>query len=433
MTDYVETIKYIESIPWTMRKPGLHRMRELMERLGNPHDRLRFIHIAGTNGKGSTSAMLAAVTEAAGYRTGLFTSPHLLKYNERMKINGIDIDDEALTEVISKVADAAAGMEEEPSEFEILTAAGFLWFEKESCDVVILEVGLGGELDSTNVIKTKELAVITPIGYDHTAILGDKIEDIAGAKAGIIIPGCDVIMALQNGKESDAGKVEKVIRENCEVKNAFLHIPDEDGIEELSSDIHGIVFRSSYLKETVRLNLTGDYQLMNALTVIECIKVLNEKEKLFLTEEAVLKGLDKVKWAARFEVLNEDPVFILDGAHNEHGIRAAVNSLKKLFGDEKIIYILGILGDKDIDGMLSLLYTNAKSFITLTPESSRALEGEKLADRLRSDGFEAVSFKKPKEAVSYAFDLCSNVEGACICSLGSLYLAGEVRKVFVNR
>ena len=431
--DYIETLKYIESIPWTMRKPGLHRMKELMERLGNPQDRLRFIHVAGTNGKGSTSAMLAAITEAAGYKTGLFTSPHLLKYNERMKINGTDIDDEAFTEVISAVADAAEGMEEEPSEFEILTAAGFLWFERESCDIVILEVGLGGELDSTNIIRTKELAVITPIGYDHTAILGEKIEDIAGAKAGIITPGCDVVMALQNGKESDAGKVEKVISETCTEKKAFLHIPDKDGITEISSDIHGIIFDSSYLENTARLNLTGDYQLMNALTVLECIKVLNNEEKLFIGDEAVLKGLGSVKWAARFEVLNEDPVFILDGAHNEHGIRAAVSSLKKLFGEKKIVYILGILGDKDIDGMLSLLYTNAESFITLTPESSRALEGERLAERLKNDGFDAVSFKSAEDAVGYAFDICGNREGACICSLGSLYLAGEVRKVFIKQ
>ena len=431
MTDYVEAIKYIESIPWTMRKPGLHRMKELTERLGNPQDGLKFIHIAGTNGKGSTSAMLAAITEAAGYKTGMFTSPHLLKYNERMKINGTDIDDEAFTEVISEVADAAQGMDEEPSEFEILTAAGFLWFKKESCDIVVLEVGLGGELDSTNIIGNKELAVITPIGYDHTAILGEKIEDIAGAKAGIICTGCDVVMALQNGKESDAGKVESVIAETCTEKKAFLHIPDKDGIKEISSDIHGIMFDSAYLKGTARLNLTGEYQLMNALTVLESVRVLNEKGKLTLSDEAVLKGLDSVRWAARFEVLNEDPVFILDGAHNEHGIRAAVKSLKNLFGEKKIVYILGILGDKDIDGMLSMLYTNAKSFITLTPESSRALEGERLAERLRNDGFEAVSFKEPEDAVGYAFDICRNMEGACICSLGSLYLAGEVRKVFM--
>ena len=187
--NYEECLQYISEIPWTSRKVGLHRIKALLEALGRPDKDLKFIHVAGTNGKGSVCAMLDAVLRAAGLRTGLFTSPHLEKYNERMKVDGKDISDKEFAEVISKVRTAADTLDESPSEFEILTAAGLLWFKEKKCDIVILEVGLGGEFDSTNVIESKELAIITPIGFDHTAILGNTLGEIASAKAGIITKG----------------------------------------------------------------------------------------------------------------------------------------------------------------------------------------------------------------------------------------------------
>ena len=239
--NYSESMKYVNEIPWTMRKPGLHRIRELLEKLGRPDKALKFIHVAGTNGKGSVCAMMAAVLKEAGLDTGLFTSPHLVKYNERMKVNGTNISDKELAECISNVADAADALSaeakindseyESPSEFEILTAAGLLWFKKKQCDIVVLEVGLGGEFDSTNVIDNKELAIITPLGYEHTAILGNTMEEIAGAKAGIISEGCNVVLALQ-GEESVV--IKKVVGDKCLLKNAELHIPDITGFKVLS-------------------------------------------------------------------------------------------------------------------------------------------------------------------------------------------------------
>lgn len=446
--DYNKCLEYIGKIPWTSRKVGLQRIKALLEALGRPDKKLKFIHVAGTNGKGSVCAMLDSVLRAAGYRTGLFTSPHLMKYNERMKVDGIDITDGEFAEVISKVAETAGKTEkqlgETPSEFEILTAAGILWFKEKKCDIVILEVGLGGEFDSTNAIEKKELAVITPIGFDHMAILGNTLGEIASAKAGIITEGCDVICSRQSReglisndyplKEElrDKMQILNVISAKCLERQAKLHIPDTFGFKPVSKDIDGQVFCSRYYDEPLRLNLVGEYQLLNALTVLEAIRVLNKKGYK-ITKASVKTGLERVRWAARFEVLSRNPIFILDGAHNEHGIDAAVDALRWLFGDKKIIYILGILSDKNIDAMLNKLYTNAKSFITLTPESSRALAGEKLAERLRGAGFEAVNFDTPKEAVGFAIEKArqSGASDEVVCSLGSLYLAGEVRECFL--
>ena len=472
--DYNSCLEYINKIPWTARKVGLHRIKALLEVLGRPDKDLRFIHVAGTNGKGSVCAMLESVLRAAGYRTGLFTSPHLLRYNERMKVDNRDISDDEFAEVISRVAatvdkieqklnntgDLESGKDsggknkkrhidketwESPSEFEILTAAGILWFKEKKCDIVILEVGLGGEFDSTNAIEKKELAVITPIGFDHTAILGNTLREIASAKAGIITEGSDVVVSRQ-GREglianeyplkevlTDKMSILNVFSSRCIEKKAKLHIPDTFGFKLISKDIDGQVFKSRYYDEPLRLSLVGEYQLLNALTVLESIRVLNKKGYK-ISKQAVEQGLKTVRWAARFEVLNRNPIFILDGAHNEHGIDAAVEALRWLFGDRKITYILGILSDKNIDAMLNKLYTNAKSFITLTPESTRALAGEKLAERLRGAGFEAVNFDTPQEAVDYAMEKAEQSVGTdeVICSLGSLYLAGDIRSCFAN-
>lgn len=483
--DYTACLQFINEIPWTARKIGLHRIKALLEALGRPDKDLKFIHVAGTNGKGSVCAMLDAVLRAAGFRTGLFTSPHLERYNERMKVNGKDISDKEFAEVISKVKKVSdtlskeydkslrlqdkkgkvknkkSGTEwESPSEFEVLTAAGLLWFKEKKCDIVILEVGLGGEFDSTNVIEEKELAIITPIGFDHTAILGNSLGEIASAKAGIITKGCDVICSRQSreGLIANDYLLQEVVRQKMEILNvisskcmemkARLHVPDTFGFKLISKDIDGQVFKSRYYNEPVRLNFIGEYQLLNALTVLEAVKVLNKRwEKLFfisdnklsnnktnkkkwcISEKAVRKGLETVTWAARFEVLKRNPIFILDGAHNEHGIDAAVDALRWLFGDKKITYILGILSDKNIDAMLLKLYSNAKDFITLTPRSSRALAGEKLAERLRGSGFIAVNFDTPEEAVKYALGKSYGTDDV-ICSLGSLYLAGNIRECF---
>jgi len=440
--NYDEALEYINSIPWTSRKVGLHRINELLNTLGRPDENLKFIHVAGTNGKGSVCAMLASVFKEAGFKTGLFTSPHLVKYNERIRIDGEDIPDQGLAEVITLVAESAKACSEEPSEFEILTAAGLLWFAKNNCDIVILEVGLGGEFDSTNAIRHKELAVITPIGFDHMAILGNTLSRIAEAKAGIIKNTGDAVIALQcgyciqngmiskTGREDDDNALMEVFKEKCLKEGAEMHVPDIQGFKVISENVEGECFKSAYFRRELELSLIGDYQLMNALTVLEVIKVL-KKDGWKISAQAVRSGLKKAAWPARFEVLHNNPVFILDGAHNGHGISAAVDSLKSLFPGNRIVYILGMLNDKDTDIMLEKLYTNADRFIILTPGSQRALTGDILAERIKKDGFEAVCFKTPRDAVSYAFDTVGS--GEVICSLGSLYLAGSVRACFISK
>ncbi len=421
--DYREAIRFISEIPWTERKKGLGRIKSLLGLLGNPQDSLRFVHIAGTNGKGSTAAMLASIFKASGLKTGLFTSPHLVKYNERIRIDNEDISDDNLAEIITLIETKTDMMEETPTEFEILTAAGMLWFAQNSCDVVVLEVGLGGEFDSTNIIKNKELAIITAIGYDHTAILGDTIEEIAAAKAGIITEGCDVVLYRQ------AERIMGVIRNKCEEKNARLHISNTDSLELIESNTAYQCFKTAYLADPAVLTLTGKFQIQNALVVLEACRVLRERG-IAIEDKDILKGLRDVRWYSRFEILSHSPVFILDGAHNDHGINAIVDSLSAMFPERRIIYILGVLSDKNVDKMLEKLYTNAGCFITLTPDSERAMSAELLAEKIKRAGFDAWNYINVDEAVKNAYRLAG--EDGVICSLGSLYLAGRVRGAVIK-
>lgn len=417
--NYEDAINYICSTPWTTRERGHMRILELLSKLGNPQDRCRYIHIAGTNGKGSTSAMLASVLETAGYKTGLFTSPHLIKYNERMKINGVDVSDEELAELMTRIAPVADAMEVSPSEYELLTAAAFLWYAENECDIVVLEVGMGGELDSTNVIGSKEAAVITAIGYDHMAILGNTLEEITSTKAGIITGPYDVVMYSQ------ADNIMTVVRDKCSEMKAEMHIADSSVIHVVNRCIDYQEFESSYLNGTVKLPLMGDYQLKNVTTVLETCKVLKAKGYR-MDDDIVRRGLENTKWATRFEVVHKHPVIIIDGAHNEQGINAAVESLNSLFPEKKIIFILGVLSDKSFDKMLEILYPKAERFITLTPDSPRALKGSELARIINDAGPTAEDFESIDDAVRYAIDR-SGKDGI-ICSLGSLYLAGNIRE-----
>ncbi|MCR4923380.1 MAG: bifunctional folylpolyglutamate synthase/dihydrofolate synthase, partial [Lachnospiraceae bacterium] len=356
--NYRESIDYLNSISNPLKKTGLKGIEETLISLGSPQDGQKYIHVAGTNGKGSVCAMLSSVFTEAGYKTGLFTSPHLIRYNERMKINGVDISDYEFAELLTRVVDSSKAHKHSMGVFESLTAAALLWFSEKECDIVILEVGLGGEFDFTNVIKEKELAVITPIGFDHTAILGNTLSEIAEAKAGILKNTDSAVLALQYGYEivdnrilkserdfSDE-EIMKVIRERCELRNISLHIPRIQNFRLISESLEGEDFLSDYIKEPIRLNLIGKYQLFNALTVLEVIEILRNKNWK-LPKEALLRGLGNAKWPARFELLHKDPVFILDGAHNGHGVNACVDSLISLFASKKIVYILGMLNDKD--------------------------------------------------------------------------------------
>jgi len=419
MMDYKEALTYIDGVSWLGSKPGLERITELLEKLGRPQDRLKFIHIAGTNGKGSCAAMLASVMKAGGYKTGLFTSPYLSRFNERMQINGKQIGDEALAEIVSQIKPAAEAMADHPTEFEMMTAAALLWFKQEACDIAVLETGLGGRLDATNVIATPEAAVIMNIGMDHTQVLGDTVEKIAEEKAGIIKPGCDCVLYQQDER------VVALIRRRCRELGASLRIADFAQIHSEFDSLYGQSF--TYKGEAYALPLLGRHQLKNAAVALETVEVLRNKGWK-LEQSEVEHGIYAVAWPGRFEIVHDEPLFIVDGGHNPQCAQTVVENLETYFPERDRILLVGMLADKDCAGTLDVLAPAADSFICITPESPRALPAEDLAKLLKK-------YRKPvtvcpdiREAVGMAIDTAGKT--GVICAVGSLYSVGAIRSCF---
>ena len=417
--NYKEALDYINGTQWLGSRPGLERVGELLERLGRPQDALRFVHIAGTNGKGSCAAMLSSVLQAAGYKTGLFTSPYLQRFNERMKINGEDIADEALAEITERIKPAAEAMAEHPTEFELMTAAALLWYAREGCDIVVLEVGLGGRLDATNIIEKPEISVIMNIGLDHTEILGDTTEKIAAEKAGIVKPGCPCVLYRQS-----AG-VERVVREICAQKDAALTVAEFEQIESEFDSREGQVF--SYKGERYALPLLGAHQRKNAAVVIEAVELLR-KAGWRISPEALEHGLYAVRWPARFEILRFEPCFVVDGGHNPQCARTVADNLRQYFPEQKRVLLLGVLADKDYAGLAEILAPEADAFVCVAPDSPRALPAEQLAEHLRPYGKPVTVCGSIEEGVAAATEAAG--EDGVACAVGSLYMAGPVRACF---
>jgi len=413
-----EALEYINSSEWYGSRLGLERIRELLEKLGNPQDRLKYIHVAGTNGKGSCSAMLSSVMKAAGYRTGLFTSPYIYRFNERMQINGKEIEDDTLAALITEIRPVADSMADHPLIFEMVTAAAFLWFEREHCDIVILEVGLGGRLDATNVIRKPEAAVIMNIGLDHTQQLGGTVEEIAAEKAGIIKENSCVVLYQQSDE------VETVIRNVCREKNAVLSSPDFSKIEPEFDSLEGQAFY--YRDENYALPLLGAHQRKNAVTVIEAIEVLR-KNGWEIEQEALEHGIYSVYWPARFEVLMEEPYFVLDGGHNPQCAGTVVENLGSYFPGIRHILLVGVLKDKDYHTMFSVLNLAADEYICVTPDSPRALEAAALAEYLKKFGKPVEVCASVEDGVFAAIDRARE-ENSMVCAVGSLYMAGKIRE-----
>ena len=419
-----ETLKYLQFDNWEQSAPGLARSRELLSLLGNPEQKLRFVHIAGTNGKGSTAAMLASVLRRAGYRTGLYTSPHLLRFHERMRVNGKEIDDKSLIALTNTVRNAAEQMSEMPTGFEIMTAIAFLYFVQEQCDIVSLEVGLGGRMDSTNVIPAPEVCVVANIGLEHTAILGDTVEKIAAEKCGIIKHGAHAVLFGQSEG------VENVAREKCAQEDVALTITAQEKLERISSSLDGQEFKYRG-RGPYHLRLLGEYQLLNALTVIDVCNALRSRGWDKLTDEAIDEGLSHAQWPGRLELLRRGPDFIVDGAHNPQCVDALMDSLAALYGDKKLIFLTGVLRDKDWQQMLRRALPLAKAFVVITPPSARALDENELAAWLNAQGVQAVPAKDTDDGVRRALELAG--EDDAICSWGSLYFTGEVRRVLTEQ
>ena len=414
---YEEAIAYIHGMYWRGSKLGLVRVTELCALLGNPQDQLRFIHVAGTNGKGSTCAMLSKILCAQGYRTGLFVSPFVDRFNERIQFNNEPIADDELAEIITEIAPVVETMENAPTEFEVITAAAFLYYVRKNCDYVVLEVGLGGELDSTNIIRTPLLSIITAIDYDHMHILGDTIEEIASAKAGIIKDNGTVLFY---GEHPNALPV---IEKACETHHAQLHIVDRSTLREGAYDLHGQTFDYRSYRD-LRLGLLGRYQMKNAATVIDAVELLREKG-VAVSEKALREGLAETVWPARFELLREDPPFFVDGGHNPHGVRGTVDTYRRLFPDRKAKIIMGMMRDKDVSQSIQLLLPIAEEFYTATPDNDRAMPSEELAALIRSFGANATPFSTVADAIETA----ARGDKPAL-AVGSLYMAGEVHEAF---
>ena len=415
--NYTEALEYIHSICWTFTKPGLERISALCEKLGNPQDELKFIHVAGTNGKGSFCSMIDSVLRVAGYKTGLFTSPYIKVFNERMQFCGENIADDELAEITEYVKPFADSMEDKPTEFELITAIGFEYFKRKKCDVVILEAGMGGRLDSTNIIKSSLLSVITGISLDHTAFLGDTVEKIAAEKAGIIKNGGAVLFG------GNSKSVEEVIKAKATEMGADYHFADKTSLDIIASDLTGSTF--NYLGYCdVKLPLLGLYQPWNAANVLCALEILKTKG-FTVSEEAVRAGLLAARWPARFEIISRDPLIIFDGAHNPEGIETAVASIKRYFGDQKVCILTGVMKDKDYNYIAGKFAEIADRAFTITPDNPRALPAEEYAKVLEGVGIKATSYTSVASALDGAKKYAKETNTALLC-LGSLYMYCEV-------
>ena len=456
-----EAITYINTHTWNLSKPGLERSFELLQRLGDPQKKLRFIHVAGTNGKGSTCAMLSSILREAGLKVGLYPSPYLEEFRERIQIDGAYIPEEALAAYTSIVAEAADQMADHPTQFELITAIGLLYFAEEGCDMVVLEAGMGGALDSTNVIDAPEVAILTNIGLDHTEFLGETITAITETKCGIIKPGCAAVTYDSVPEALD------VIERICEEKQVPLYRASDISLTPVSRDLSGQVFmwekpvsrdlggqrfiweqdeaaggsqttvgadgeapdpaaREEGKSLRLTLPLLGAHQLENVRTVLAAVTALRARG-YEITDEHIQRGLAKVSWPARFEVLRYDPVFILDAGHNPQCAGAVAAGIHDYLPGQKVTFLIGMLRDKDVASALEYLYPYAERFLCVTPESTRALPAEDLAEMIRAAGYEAEAFETVPSGVDAA------LEAGPAVAFGSFYMAGHVRSYYRRR
>ncbi len=411
-----QAIAYIHSVFWKGSVPGLGRTQTLLKKMGNPEKDLKFIHIAGTNGKGSTAAMTASILQKAGYRTGLYTSPYIYRFHERMQINGEQISDEDLVAVTEYVKPLADTMEESPTEFELVCCIAFEYFKRKGCDIVVLEVGMGGEYDATNVIPTPEVAVITNIGLDHTDVLGSTVEEIARTKAGIFKENGNAV--IYRGTPS----VEAVFEEVCNKKNVKLKKADFDSIRLHSHGLEGQVFDCGNRKN-ITLPLLGDHQLHNAAVVLGIADTLIENG-WNITEQNIYEGLRDASWPGRFDIVSREPLFIIDGGHNPQCLEALVKNIQDYLQDKKVIALTGVLADKDYGDMYRPVMPLVEKFVCITPDNPRKLDAKDLAKYLQAAGADAVACESTHQGVVKAMEL-SGKDGAVLC-FGSLYSIGAI-------
>ena len=410
-----ECIEYIHSLKKFGKKAGLSNTQRLCEALGNPQDKLKVVHIAGTNGKGSVSAMTCNVLSKK-YKVGLYTSPYIEFFNERIQINGEPIDAADLVEYTNKVKDACDSLENfHPIEFEFITAMGFLYFLHKNCDIVILETGLGGRFDATNVVKNPVACAITSIGLDHTAILGDTIEKIAFEKAGIIKKGVPVFVC----NDIDM-KALSVIENVASEQKSPLFVTDK--AENIKCSVSGTDF--SYTGNNYHTSLVGHHQAKNACLALSLVNHIKDTFPVSLDD--VKKGLSETLWKCRFEILSGNGhFFVLDGAHNSHGIDAFLNCVNSVLNDKRKIFVFAMLNEKDYEESIRKISCVADDIIVTSVPSIRQTDAESIYECVKKYFPKAQYVIDCEKALSLA---ANSANGDAVCIFGSLYLAGYLRK-----
>lgn len=423
-----EVVKFLEEIQIPGKTLGLHRMKSLMERLGNPQDKLQVVHVAGTNGKGSVCSMLDSILIEAGYVVGLFTSPHLIDYNERIQIQNIPIDDDKFIELGLKIKDCCKEMvgqgEEMPTFFEYITAMAFLYFVDQKVDIAIIETGIGGTYDGTNIIKNPLVSVITSIGMDHMALLGNTIQKISREKGGIIKENSHTVLY-----DSDKS-VYNIIKGICEAKNNLLFPSQETHIKDDHYGMDGTRFTAShprFVYKDIYLQLLGPYQVSNAITTLMTIESL-KLQGYQIPKDTVYKGLKNAKWPGRMEMIQKSPTIIIDGAHNEESATAFVTALSAMKKDAKVVMLISILKDKDYKKILDIIIPFAHTIIVTQSFNERALSAQTLYDAIREkdNSLHVILEEDFKMAYDKGRQLLQ--ENDLLCCLGSLYLVGEIKR-----
>ena len=413
-----DPVAYINDPDWHASSLGLQRIAELLERLGNPQDALRFVHVAGTNGKGSTCAFTTSILKQAGYRVGMFTSPYVVEFSERIQVDGCNISPEQLLEVTLQVREQAEAMDDHPTEFELMTAVALLHFAQQGCDIVVLEVGLGGRLDSTNIIQSPEVCVICPITFDHTDILGDTLQAIATEKAGIIKAGATVVVGVQPPEAMEvvrARAAEEGCRVACVKKWSISGTPRDFSYKEV---------------EHVSLKLLGSYQVQNAATACEVAWALRERG-FAIDSGAIERGLALTTWPARFELAHRNPDIIVDGGHNAQGARALVSSLDLNYPGVKPVFVMGVLADKDYPAMIATVLPVAQAFVCIEPPVPRRLPAPDLVhailERREQAGLRSVGVRAATSALEavQAATMLAGPDGL-VCAFGSLYSVADI-------
>lgn len=421
--NYAEARVYLDEVSKYGSVLGLENMRELLGRLGNPQDDLKFIHISGTNGKGSVLAYLSTILSGGGYRTGRYISPTLFSYRERIQVDEQKIEKESLAHHVTAIAKVIEEMKAEnagnPTAFEVETALAFLYFKEKDCDIVVLETGLGGALDATNIIKTTVIEVIAPISMDHMEFLGDTLEKIAMQKAGIIKPHTAVVSASQ---EPDA---KKVLDHVCKENQCSMYMVDPAQITDVLYDVEEQQFSYKNWKN-VKITLAGSYQILNAALALEGVEELR-RLGYHLSEEQVRQGLYRAVWRGRFTLLSKNPAVIIDGAHNPGAAKELKHSLDLYFKGKDLYYIFGVFQDKDYQEVIRLTAPLAKHIITVqTPGNPRALPANELKETVQAVNPSVEAAQSIQEAVKKSLQLAKNEDAIII--FGSLSFLGEAER-----